>query len=313
VSEAPRTAAAQTPRRAGLTSIVIVAADSGAGLSACVAHALASSADIETIVVDNASADGAVDAVAARWGSDARLRIVSNERNLGFGAGCNRGAAVAAGDALLFPNPDCELPPDALSRLRAAATAQTGVLGVAIVDARGVAEPASRRRDPLLHRTLATMTGLARFERRWPWLAGVDLPKSAAAADVEPVDAVSGALMFVPRAAFDRVGGFDEGYFLHAEDFDLCRRMRDAGLGVACVNAITAAHAKGGSSRRRPLFVARHKHRGMWRWFERFDPAARNPALRLLVRCGLWLHFAAIAPLAAWRQWRGRKQTPRAG
>jgi len=114
--------------------------------------------------------------------------------------------------------------------------------------------------------------------------------------------------MFLPRAAFDRVGGFDEGYFLHAEDLDLCRRVRDGGMRVACVNTIQVLHGKGGSSRHRPLFVARHKHRGMWRWFVKFDPAARNPLIRSVVWIGLWLHFAALLPINAWRQARAGAQ-----
>jgi GT2 family glycosyltransferase len=125
---------------------------------------------------------------------------------------------------------------------------------------------------------------------------------------IEPVEAVSGALMFVRRAVFDRIGGFDEGYFLHAEDLDLCRRVRDAGFSVACVNSISVVHGKGGSSRHRPLFVAWHKHRGMWRWFDKYDPAARNPLLRGVAWVGLWLRFALLAPFAAVRQSLAQRQ-----
>jgi GT2 family glycosyltransferase len=288
----------------GLTSVIIVAADSGAGPAECVGRVLDSPASVEVIVVDNASTDGCVDAVASRWPADARVRIVRNSENLGFGTACNRGAAIATGGALLFLNPDCTVAPDTLARLRAASNPATGLLGVDIVDVDGMSEPASRRRDPLLRRALMAITGLARFERRWPALAGVVLPPASNRAPIEDVDAVSGALMYLPRAVFDRVGGFDEGYFLHAEDLDLCRRIRDAGMRVACVNTIKVVHSKGGSSRHRPLFVARHKHRGMWRWFVKFDPAARNPLLRSMVWIGLWLHFAALLPINAWRQAR---------
>ena len=294
-------------RRAGLTSVVIVAADSGAALAGCLAGVLASSAEVEVIVVDNASSDGSVDAVAARFAGDARLRVTCNPHNLGFGAGCNRGAALAAGDTLLFLNPDCEVAPDVISRLRAAIVPDVGLLGVAIVDSRGTPEPASRRRDPTLRRSLMTLTGLSRFEQNSPAFAGVTLPLSATR-ESETVDAVSGAMMLLPRAVFDRLGGFDEGYFLHAEDFDLCRRVRDLSYRVVCINSITVVHGKGGSSRHRPLFVARHKHRGMWRWFTKFDPAARNPLLRGIVWTGLWLHFAAQAPFLAWRQWSASRQ-----
>lgn len=303
---APAVPDAGPARQSGLTSVVIVAADSGPALVECVAGVLAGSAPVEVIVVDNASRDQSVDAVASRHSGDARVRIVRNAHNLGFGSGCNRGAAVAAGDALLFLNPDCEIAADVVLRLRAQLNSDIGVLGVGIVNPDGTPEPASRRRDPTLRRSLMTLTGLARFEALSPLFAGVTLPPPGHG--LEPVDAVSGALMLVPRAVFDQIGGFDEGYFLHAEDFDLCRRVRDSGFRVACDNSITVKHGKGGSSRHRPLFVARHKHRGMWRWFAKFDPAARNPLLRAVVWAGLWLHFVAQAPFLAWRQWRASTQ-----
>ena len=233
---ASNSASARPSPAAGLTSVVIVAADSGSGLAECVARALASTAPVEVVVVDNASIDRSIDAVASRFAGDMRVRVLRNAHNLGFGSGCNRGAVVAGGDVLLFLNPDCELAPDVIRDLRAKITPSNGLLGVAIVDERRNPEPASRRRDPTLRRALMTLTGLARFEARWPALAGVALPRLPAPPDVESVDAVSGALMLVPRPVFDAIGGFDEGYFLHAEDLDLCRRVRDAGfqaLGIA--------------------------------------------------------------------------------
>jgi N-acetylglucosaminyl-diphospho-decaprenol L-rhamnosyltransferase len=293
---------------AGVTSIVIVAADSGADLGICVERALASNAAVELIVSDNASRDGSVDAVAARWVGDARVRIVHNGQNLGFGAGCNRGATIAHGDALLFLNPDCQLEKDTLTRLRthAAADVRIGLLGARIIGADGKPEPASRRRDPLLRRALMSLTGLARLQSRWPALAGTTLPSQTDTPALENVDAVSGALMLLPRAVFDRAGGFDEGYFLHCEDLDLCRRVRDAGLRVVCANDVRVVHVKGTSSRSRPVFVARHKHRGMWRWFVKFDPSARNRLLRALVWLGLWTHFAILLPHYVWKAARQR-------
>ena len=120
------------------------------------------------------------------------------------------------------------------------------------------------------------------------------------------VDAVSGALMLLPRALFARIGGFDAGYRLHAEDLDLCRRVRDAGHAVVCANAVRVVHGKGGSSRHRALFVAAHKRRSLWRWFVTFDPAARNPLLRGVAWVGLWMHYGLLYPRAAWRQWQAR-------
>jgi len=292
----------------GSISVVIVAADSGDDLSACVEAVLACGDALEILISDNASTDGSVAAVAARFAGDARVHVLHNDANLGFGTGCNRAAATARGDLLLFLNPDCQVERDTLVRLREclANDPAIGLLGVRIVGSDGKAEPASRRRDPLLRRALMTLSGLAHLEQRWPALAGTHLPADVDAAEPETVEAVSGALMLLPRAVFERLGGFDERYFLHCEDLDLCRRVRDAGLRAACANRITVVHRKGTSGRRRPFFVARHKHRGMWRWFTKFDPVARNPLLRGIVWCGLWAHYIVLAPRYAWSLLRAR-------
>jgi N-acetylglucosaminyl-diphospho-decaprenol L-rhamnosyltransferase len=282
----------------GLTSIIIVACDSGRLLADCIASVLDSSVPVQVIVSDNASSDGSIEAIQTRW---PELRLLRNGTNLGFGAACNRAAIQARGDSLLFLNPDCRVEADTVARLRAHGDARTGVLGASIIGTDGNPEPASRRRDPLMHRALMTATGLARFELRWSALAGANLPENLAASALEDVEAVSGALMFVPRVAFERIGGFDEKYFLHFEDIDLCRRSRDMGLRVACANDVRVMHAKGTSSRTRPFFVARHKHAGMWRWFVKFDPAARNPLLRSLAWSVVWMHYVVMTPLYAWR------------
>ena len=292
----------------GLTSVIVVTADSGPLALRCVEGVLASESRVELVLVDNASKDGQPDAIESRFGADPRLRVLRNADNLGFGTACNRGAGVASGDALLILNPDCLIDSQVVGRLREAARQldDAGVLGVRILDGKGDVEPASRRRDPTLARALRSLSG------RLPGLGGrggvnmIDVPASAAP---ERVDAVSGACMFLPRAAFVRLGGFDEAYFLHCEDLDLCRRARDTGHAVYHLSTISVRHEQGSSSYRRPLFVSRHKHRSMWRYFRRFDAAAGNPFVRGLVWLGIWIHFAMLAPLNAWRQWRARRSS----
>lgn len=274
------------------TSIIVVAADSGPGLQTCIEAALASSAPVELVLVDNASTDGEVDRLARRMAADPRLRILRNADNIGFGPACNRGAAIARGDVLLFLNPDCDIRTDTVARLRTAlhGDPRLGLLGVTVCDPGGAPARGNRRRDPLLRRALASMSGLSRHEARWTALQGVEMPpRTQDGPAIERVDAVSGACMALPRAVFERVGGFDEGYFLHVEDLDLCRRVRDAGFAVAIDHRLRVTHAQGGSSRHRRLFVERHKLRGMWRWFTKFDPAARNPLARAFVRGALAL------------------------
>ena len=288
-----------------LTSIIIVAADSGVPLRECAARALASSVPVELVLVDNASRDGVPQALARAYEHDERVRVVYNHANLGFGPAVNVGARQAQGDALLVLNPDCMLEPDTLSRVLDVQRAHpdAGVIGAVVCDPDDTPDPASRRRDPLLRRSLNEMTG--RVKRDASRYEGVDVP-GPMPDDVIETENVSGALMLLPRAAFERLHGFDEGYFLHCEDLDLCRRARDAGYKVLLAGDVRVRHAKGGSSAHRPVFVSYHKHRGMWRWFRKFDPAARGPLTRVLVACGIAAHFLATAPLLGFL--RARRQ-----
>lgn len=287
---------------AGLTSVVVVSADSGAPLVDCVARVLASTDDVELVLVDNASTDGQPQRAIANHADDVRLRYLGNDDNVGFGPACNRGARLVHGDVLLFLNPDCLLEVDTAAQLRTTLErfADVGIVGADVRDADGWPTPSSRRRDPTLRRVLATLTGAAGHESRWSALAGVAIPGERPSVP-ESVDAISGACFAIRRDLFERIGGFDEGYFLHFEDLDLCRRVRDAGLRVLLDPAAPVRHLQGSSSHHRSAFVARHKHAGMWRWFNRFDPAARNPLLRGSVWLGIRVHLAWFRLRDGWR------------
>ena len=275
-------------------SVIVVAADSGASLRECVRAVLAWSVPLELLLIDNGSSDGVPQALDRALSADPRLRLIYNYANLGFGPAVNRAAAQARSDRLLILNPDCVLEQAGVQRLLdiLASEPHAGLLGAVVCGADGVPDPASLRRDPLLHRTLNSLRGKATDGVN---VAG-PLPDHVVAAE-----AVSGALMFLPRAVFERMNGFDETYFLHFEDLDLCRRVRDAGYRVLLAGDVRVLHGKGGSSAHRPVFVSRHKHRGMWRWFRKFDPAARRPWLAGLVWVGIWLHFLWQIPGQVWR------------
>ena len=280
-----------------MVSVIVVAADSGAALRDCVRSVLAcgrseSAQDelrLELLLIDNASSDGVPQAIARAFESDPRLRMIYNRGNLGFGPAVNLAARQARGERLLILNPDCLLDEAAMRRLLAvlATEPRAGLVGAVVCAADGTPDPASYRRDPLFRRALNSLFGRS----------GESVNIGGVMPD-HPVDAeaVSGALMLLPRTMFEHLGGFDESYFLHCEDLDLCRRVRDDGYRVLLAGDVHVLHGKGGSSRHRPVFVSRHKHRGMWRWFRKFDPAARNPLLAAIVWLGLWTHFLLLIP-----------------
>ncbi|MEO8811077.1 MAG: glycosyltransferase family 2 protein [Rhodanobacter sp.] len=270
-------------------SVIVVAADSGPELRECVNRILDCTLSLELILVDNASLDGVPQAIERAHQQDTRLKVIYNRRNLGFGRAVNLAAAQAQGHSLLILNPDCVVTEDDVERLLLlqAASPKAGLIGAVICDLDGRPDPASWRRDPLLRRSLNSLFGRSGEK------VEVEQEIPAEAVDTE---AISGALMLVSRDMFQRLNGFDEKYFLHCEDLDLCRRVRDRGYQVLLAGNVRVAHGKGSSSRHRPVFVSRHKHRGMWRWFRSHDPAARNPLVSAAVWLGIWSHFLLQIP-----------------
>ena len=296
----------QASSRPASIAAVVVSYQSESTIDDCLARLRACEGVTAIRVVDNASTDATLEAVQRHALADARVRFIANPDNPGFAVGCNRGAADL-GDAelapewLAFVNPDCLLEPDALARLRAlAAPLGDALLGVDLVDEAGRRDPAARRRDPDFGAMLAGLAG--------GWFDGGSTSASMAVAaddtlELQAVAVVSGALMLMPRVLFERIGGFDEGYRLHAEDLDMCRRARAAGARIAVANRVTVLHLRGVSSRTRPLFVEWHKHRGLWRYFRKFEAPRRGAWVRAGVFAAIWLRF----PLAVARAWlRGR-------
>ena len=274
------------PAAAGIVAVV-VSYRSASTLDACLLRLRGARGVVQIRVVDNGSDDGSVEILQRHAAADHRLHFIANPDNPGFGVGCNQGAADSDAPWLAFVNPDLHVLPDTLERLRAHALALGGdaLVGADLHGEDGVRDGAARRRDPDFAAMLRAPAAAARLD------VAMD-----PARPLQVLEAVSGALMLVPRTLFERIGGFDPGYRLHAEDLDLCRRVRQAGAVVAVANDVPVLHVRGVSSRSRPLFVEWHKHRGLWRFFSKFEAAARGPATRVAVFAAIWAHFAARLP-----------------
>ncbi len=263
---------------------IVVSHESASTLERCLQQLRAARDVAEIRVIDNASLDGTLDIIQRHAAMDPRVRFIGNPDNPGFAVGCNQGAKESGAPWLAFVNPDLMVEPDTLSRLLTHALSIGGdaLLGVELVDEAGARDAAARRSDPDFASMLRT---LGRGSK-------LSVPTSDEQI-LQPVEAISGALMLMPRALFERIGGFDEGYRLHAEDLDLCRRARMAGAVVAVANDIRVLHVRGVSSRARPLFVEWHKHRGLWRYFHKFEASQRGVFTRLAVWVAIGTHFVA--------------------
>jgi len=273
-------------------AIIIVSYQSASTLDQCLTRLRAADEVAEIRVVDNNSDDGTLDIVQRHATADPRLHFIANPDNPGFAAANNQGVADSRAPWLAFINPDLMVQAGTLAQLRQRGEALGDcVLGVEQVDEQGQPDAAVRRRDP-------DFGAMLRHPGQGAKLAIPADPTQV----LQTVPALSGALLLMPRALFDRIGGWDAGYRLHAEDLDLCRRAREAGAVVAIANDLQVVHVRGVSSRSRPFFVEWHKHRGLWRYFRRFEAPRRNLLVQAAVWGAIWVHAAAQVP----RLLRGR-------
>lgn len=255
-------------------AVVVVTHNSAATIDRCLHGVLSAPSVVAVEVVDNGSTDGTPEILTRRATShrDARLRIMINAGNPGFGAASNAGLRrVPEAEAVLFLNPDAlvsaETLEEALDELfRSPAV---GMLGVRLVRQDGSLDPACLRNEPSVIGALTYLTRLERLGVRAP------VPYHPAAEDYlrrRDADAVSGAFMLCRREALLAAGSFDERFWMYGEDLDLCRRIRAAGWRIVYDGALQAVHVKGASTAAgRPFRVDLEFCRSTYRYYTKWS------------------------------------------
>ena len=277
-------------------STIIVNYNAGAGLLACIESVIDQSNEV--ILVDNASADNSLALVETRFADDARLRIIRNDKNLGFAAACNIGARAARNGYWFFLNPDCICADASLGELFRVLTTtpNAGMTGGLLLNPDGTEQAGGRRLTPTPARTLVRAFGLQSLAKRWPsLLVDFNLHQQPLPAEPIAVEAISGACMLVKPEAIAEVGLWDDSYFLHCEDLDWCMRFIRAGWDILFVPSAPITHEQGVCSKARPLFVEWHKHKGMSRFYLKFFHKAYALPLLGLVLVAIWCRFGLIA------------------
>ena len=260
-------------------SVVIVSYRCADLLDACLTSLDGNRADVEmeVEVVDNASGDDTVE-VARRhpW-----VRVTEMPGNIGFGRANNLAMQRAGGRAVLVLNPDTVVPADALRALLDYLWAHpdVGVLTPRLVDTHGRLDRRCHRGFPTAWGSFCYFTGLdqrlpGRRARRYTL---GDIPDHQAT----DVEAVSGAFMLMPRDALHRVGGFDEQFFMYAEDIDLSLRFSEAGYRVRYWPEVEVVHVGAGSNvaGMRPPAADAAYFRTMAPFVRKHRPGARGTAL----------------------------------
>ena len=272
----------------GVIGAVVVDHDAGSLLRDCVRSVLDDGA-CAVVVVENGEAGSATAALGELLDSQPTtpVRVVRPGRNVGYGAGVNRGLAALAGDSpppdwVLVSNADLIVHPGALPALRGALEARPAwaVVGPRIFTEEGEVYPSVRCfpsfTDAAGHALLAPFNPENPFTRRYN-------PGPPEGAEVTAAGWVSGSCFLARRSALEELGGFDEAYFMYAEDMDLCWRAHDAGWGVGFAGAAEVTHVQGVSTARHPYRMLAAHHRSALRFTVRTTRGWRRAALPLAV------------------------------
>jgi GT2 family glycosyltransferase len=256
--------------------------------------------EMRVTVVDSGSPDSTPEMVEREF---PEVRLIRRE-NIGFSAANNVVLRESEARAVLLLNPDTEVHAGALDAAlaRLFSDDRIGMVGVKLVTESGELDHACKRSFPTPLSALAHFTGIGRSED-----AGNTLGQYRATElgedEAGEVDAVNGAFMLCRAEAVREVGLLDEGYWLYMEDLDWCHRFWDAGWKVFYEPAGTALHVKGGSSggRRAPRQEIAF-HRGMARFYRRFDAPGHNPLLNAAVYAGIGAKLATSLAITAARR-----------
>lgn len=290
-------------------SVVIVSFNSRDYLRPCLRSILnhTQGVEYEVIVVDNASADGSAEMVAAEF---PQVTLLRRPDNAGFAVAVNEGIRAARGEAILLLNPDAEFAGNILPTMCRYLRAHpgVGVLGPKLLDEDGSLQ-LSCRRFPGFATALFNRYSLAtRLFPKNPFSTRY-LMTDFDHKGIAEVDWVSGACMMLPRQSFDRIGLLDERYFMYIEDVDLCQRAHGAGYEVVYLPEVAVLHHIGRSSSTLPSRSIVERHRSMWHYYKKYQGG--NLLLDVATAAGIGLRCALLLALNGVKRARARGRVSR--
>ncbi len=268
--------------------VVVVNYNAGDFLARCVESVLRTEVPVSLLIIDNASADDSLERVRGLDSGQHQLHIIENSQNLGFSKAVNLGAKQGSSPFVLLLNPDCEIYPHTIGNLLAEAgrCEDFGILGALVFNEDGTEQRGCRRLEPTFTRSMVTALRLGKYFQSVN-LQYDDLPEQP-----QSLDAVSGSSMLIERPVFEALGGMDEGYFLHVEDLDICRRVREFGKKVYFTPNVSLFHHHGVSSHGVPYKTEWYKHQGMLRYQSKFQKPHQSALRSWATRGVVYMNFA---------------------
>jgi GT2 family glycosyltransferase len=217
--------------------------------------------------------------------------VVARASNGGLSRAVNDGVAASSSTYVMALNPDTHIEHDALSPLASYLRehADVGVVAPKLLDDDGTLQLSCRSFPGYTTALFGRYSLLTRFAPKNRYsrdylLTGFDH------ASTRDVDWVSGAAMMFPRSVWERLGGWDAGFFMFNEDVDFCKRVRNAGLRVVYLPEAVVFHEIG-VSKRAPARIVVERHKSMWRYYRKHMRG--NVALDVVTAAGIAARCAA--------------------
>jgi GT2 family glycosyltransferase len=237
--------------------------------------------EFEVIVSDNGSVDGSIEYIRKNYPS---VRVIENHANLGFAKGNNAGIRASQGDYVLILNPDTIIHNGALDKLVAFAGdhPEGGGFGCRVVNLDGTYQ-VSARLFPTIWRYWVSALYLKGLAKLCPLFVYEEYPHWRGETQ-RVIDWQSGCCVMFRGDLLRKLGGFDEQFFYHFEEVDLCRRVWNAGFPIVFTPEAVITHLGGQSVGRFPIRFEVEKHRSRYRYFyKHFGPKAANSCRRLSI------------------------------
>jgi GT2 family glycosyltransferase len=253
-------------------SAIVVTYNTGDALWECLDAALQDPWIDELLIVNNGNPPHVAQRLELFAAAHRAVTLITGHGNIGFGAACNLGARQARGHWVLMLNPDAVIEPGSAEAMAQATRGRVGptVVGGLLQNAADGREQRGARRGELsLWSAFVSCFGLSRVINRGV-LRDLHRESEPLPDRTIPMPVISGALVLIPRSDFRRLGGFDEAYFLHVEDIDLCQRVRRMGGEVLFTPFAKAKHY-GSTSRASIVWIEWQKTKGLARYFWRFS------------------------------------------
>lgn len=260
-------------------SVIMVSYMTGPALHEAIRSVMRDKDIFELILVDNGNTAAARHSIAKVVAKYDNIRLLQGHGNIGFARACNYGAQLARGEYLLFLNPDALINEGAARHLANCGKNLTRpwIAGGQLKDVHGEEQRGGRRGR------LTPMSALVSFTplHKLPFLKSIHRENDPLPAEPQNYATVSGACLMMDRHSFELVEGFDENYFLHVEDIDLCKRTREAGGEVCFVPTATVMHY-GSTSQVSRQKVEWEKLKGFTRYFWTYSPSKIGKLLTIL-------------------------------